>query len=99
AAVLVGKVRAIGHQPAGLDQLPDAVRGRQSSTLCQRIDVNAGGDKERVIAHIKSLHTTLERIEGRRNILGTADFKNGSVEPQRLGARLDLAQFQYVAWI
>jgi len=48
------------------------------------------GDDERPVGDIQSLRVTFERLERRSNILGTADFENGSVEPKRLGGCLDL---------
>jgi hypothetical protein len=49
------------------------------------MDPSAVGIYERIGNHIKTIRATLERLEGRRDILRSPDFERGSLETKPSG--------------
>src|ERR1700730_14316513 len=71
----VREVRSVGYQTARFDLLTLAVNCRQSCGECQGIDANLVSGYERVANNIKCIRTTLDRLEGEHDILGSPDFQ------------------------
>ena len=88
-------------QPLGrsFDEFPDPVHRRQSRSERQGVNPSPVGVYERVADNIQRLCATFKRLEGSRDILGSADFHCDNLEAERESRYVKLAQFQYGAGI
>src|SRR6516165_1235136 len=78
----VGKVWSIRDQASRFDNRPSAMHGRQSCGGRPGVNANPVRDYERVVDDVKCIRTTIERFEGRRDILGSPDFKVDDIEAE-----------------
>jgi hypothetical protein len=90
----VREVCSIGHQTPPLRRTPESRAWSQSHAQRQGVDSNLVGIQKRVGADIVHLRG-LERLEYRRDILGSPDFRCDHIEAKRADRCMSLAQFQH----
>src|SRR6266581_8370223 len=86
----VGYVRAIGHQPAFVDELSEIKNRWNSRAQRQGGNFIPVHGREWVANDIQRVRTALEGLEGRRDILGAPDFQYRRLKAKRRGRRLYL---------
>src|SRR5262249_28174789 len=72
--VQVRKVWSIRHQTCRFRVLPIRENCRQSQPQRQGVDANPVGGLERVATDIDCVRPTLDRLEGRRDVLASSDW-------------------------
>src|SRR5947209_4677395 len=95
ASKQVGEIRAIGHQPAGVDELPEAEDRRNSLFGDNPQYLVLVRVHERFAQHVKSIWTPLlDTRQGRRNVIGEAQLEDFGLDIQRGCRRPDTACFK-----
>jgi hypothetical protein len=65
----------------------------QSGLPAEGVDSNSVAKYERVDNDIKRIHTTLERLEGVRDVISLPDFRSDDLKAECSGHHLNLAHF------